>query len=153
MSSYHPVYGTLSQVAVPHKHFLKGESTALELVRVSIRNFGRSKMGFSFLLRFQPYAECQLAWSKDNSKAPLSVNLWPLFKNLFLRKWFLMVLANTRPPMERQNTHKGLMSCRHCSSIVCSQRWLVLQNSQLAAPTWEQSSPGAWAFCCLWSDW
>lgn len=144
----HAISGSCS-----HKHLHKGEGTTLKLARVSIRNFAHSKMGFSLLLRCQPYTECQLVWSKDNSKASSSVNLWPLFKNPFRRKRFLMVLANTHPPMERQNTHKRLMSCRHCSPVLCSQRWLVLQNSQLAAPTWEQSSPGAWACCCLWSAW
>lgn len=40
-----------------------------------------SNMGFFCLLRLQPYAECQLAWSKNDSKAPprLSVQISDLY--------------------------------------------------------------------------
>lgn len=59
----------------------------LKLVRafyalfLSATLFEHSNMGFFCLLRLQPYAECQLAWSEDNSKAPprLSVQISDLY--------------------------------------------------------------------------
>lgn len=49
--------------------------------------------------------------------------------------------------LQRQNTQKGLTVCWLRGSVFCSQTW-ALQNSQLAAPTWDQSSPANPD--CLW---
>lgn len=115
----------------------------LKLVRafyalfLSATLFEHSNMGFFCLLRLQPYAECQLAWSEDNSKAPprLSVQISDLYlKPHFVENafWWCLLMHAFLPA----ELAEGWLD----SSALCSWAW-ALQNSQLAAPTWDQSLP------------
>lgn len=112
--SYHPVHPTLSQAAVSHTPAFKFTPPCFKISQqffyahfLSATLSEHSNMGFSCLLRFQPYAECQLAWSKDDSKAPprLSVQVFDLYlKAQFLGNAFLTVWSCTVSYIKAEHT-------------------------------------------------
>lgn len=98
-----------------------------------------SNKGFFCLLRLQPYAECQLAWSKNNSKTParLSVQISDLYlKTHFVENafWWCLLMHVFLQTKHTEGLREGWLH----SSALCSCTG-ALQNSQLAAPTWDQS--------------